>query len=209
MHPKATLPPQQSLALAIALEDEQVRSLRRWALRCRPFDSALARLFGHLVKETEAHKGDLLYHASRHLEWNQRLRSPVEVDETDEDDHFFIVRTESAQSILDAAVAMKAQANRFYRYCSILEPRGSVLGGLYKNLGSFQELHLQMLQDALERLDRQQRWRSSSPTGSPPANPGPQSLSSAPGQRPSSGGSGFIQTRKQGDRHEQFKPGIR
>ncbi|MFC6673078.1 hypothetical protein [Marinobacterium aestuariivivens] len=153
MHPNATLPPQQSLAFAIALEDEQICNLRRWGLRIRPFDSELARLFGHLLKETEAHKGELLYHASRYLEWNQRLRSPIEVEDADEGDHFFIVRAETAQSILDSALAMKEQALCFYRYCSILEPRGSLLGGLYKNLGSFQDVHTQLLQDARGRLE--------------------------------------------------------
>lgn len=158
MHRNATLPPHQSLALAIALEDEHIRSFRNWALRFRPFDSTLVRLFDRLLTDMEGHKGELLYHASRYLDWHTRLRSPVEAGDDDSGGRFFILSGERAKSVLESALRRKDEAKRFYRYVSILEPRGSLLGGLYNNLGSFQEAHIQLLQEALEHLERKQRW---------------------------------------------------
>lgn len=152
MQPYRPLPPDKSLALAIALEDQHIQHFHDWALRFRTFDPALARLFARLAKEMEGYRGELLYHASRYLDWGKCLRSPLQTGESNELQHYFILTKEGAVSVLHAALSLKQDAIRFYRHCSILETPGSLHGGLYKNLGSFQEVQLQRLQEALDHL---------------------------------------------------------
>lgn len=152
MHLNDPSSPYPTLAQAIRLEDNLIRRFGRWALRFRTFDQELSRLFDRLVQESVGHRGDLLYHASRHLEWKLRLKTPINDREPRDIEHFFILAEEQAIAVLGEALALMREAVRFYHLHAVLEPCGSLLGGTYQNLGAFKEPHIESLQGRLDRL---------------------------------------------------------
>jgi hypothetical protein len=125
-------------------------------LRFRPFDQSLALLFGELVKELDGHRSELLFHASRHLDWTVRLNKTASRCETENAGYFFIVAEEQAIAVLGEALALMREATRFYRFNAVLAPRGSMLGGIYQNFGALKEPHVEMLREQLEEFQLRQ-----------------------------------------------------
>jgi len=142
----------ESLTRAIELEDDHIYLLRRWSLRFRPFDPQVVYMLGQLVRESEGHRGHLLYHASRYLDWHHRPKSRADRVEATDSDHFFIVSGQAAEEALESICCQFDDAKRFYRSCGTLdEVKGTSLGSLFQNLSGFKEIQIQILKEVRER----------------------------------------------------------
>lgn len=159
MQPSSPMLPQQSLSQAIDLEDHHISRYRAWALRLRPFDPDLALILDMQAREMNDHKGALLRHAGNRPGHRASPRNADLNKDPAGSEHFFVLDAHVAAAILEKALALKEQARHCYQQCLLSEPQGSQLGGLYQNLCSFTETHIQILLDAQECFESKRRPR--------------------------------------------------
>jgi diguanylate cyclase (GGDEF)-like protein len=157
-HP-ANLTPEESLALAVSLEENGSRRFRLWALRFRPFDPGLGLILDMQAREMESHRAMMMSHISSCPDVHTADTFSACADDKDPagPEHFFIIDMHAAVAVLNSALQLKSETLRCYRACLMNEPRESALGALYRNLGTFTEAHTQILQEAMERLQWKRR----------------------------------------------------
>lgn len=160
MHHRLPALSKDALLQAINLEQVTGRRFRDWALRLRPFDIGIRQLFEQLAAEMDGYRRELLFQAERLTAHraSRSLRRAADGHREPAPEHFFVVDLGGAIAILDAALHLMVRARETYRHLCDAEPHGSLLGGLYKNLASFKELHVQMLQEAIERCALRLTW---------------------------------------------------
>ncbi len=152
MHQQRNLPPEKLLTLVIDMEEKNIQCWQLWALRFRPFNPGLALILDMQVREMQCHKSALLDHACRLFPDQEEIQNPTMPEGPVE--HFFILNVQSAITVLKQALKLNQDTRRLYGYCLMGAPRGSLLEGLYTNLGAFKDIHIQILQEALDSL----RW---------------------------------------------------
>lgn len=135
---------------ALAVERHRARCYRQWADRLRPYDLGASGLLDQLAEEKAAVGRDLEAVA-------QALFSPEAIklgvckraiwDPVP--GHFFIVASQDAATLLDAAAWLERRANRFYARCAARE-RHPRLRQCYERLRGLERVHLQVLRDVHE-----------------------------------------------------------
>lgn len=151
MH-KNTLSLQNSLAVAITVEERNIRRYREWALRFSPFDRSLRLLLERQASENESHKQELLCQADRLLDIHEKLKRPTLAEDPSKADHFFIIDQQAAIKVLREALELTEETWLLYRYFFISGCRGSILRQLFKNFASFKEVQIGVLQQAMEQF---------------------------------------------------------
>jgi hypothetical protein len=145
---------QMSLSVALAIEENQIRCHREWALRLRPFNLGLSRLLMTQAEEMEGCRKELMFFANRLLYGHDRLTRAYPRHERIEFDNFFILSWEQARLLLDKASRFKEEALNFYCGCLIGASDGplSQLSRLFQMMAVLKKAQDQSLQQALTRL---------------------------------------------------------
>lgn len=152
----AQLSPEGILSLAIAIEASNAERYQEWADRFEPFDAEVSHLLEELAKEEREHGKKLtdLYH--------NRFGKPVAEIQAEQlerqierpelpDDHFFVIDPDVARNILWAALRTELKAREFYERLTE-QTKDKPLLEVYKLLASFEEDHVQALQNRLTNL---------------------------------------------------------
>jgi rubrerythrin len=148
-----------ALLLAIAIERYNSRRFRDWAMRFRPYDPSVSTFFEELAQEELDHEQELrgIYFRC----FNER--APDDISPPDEliafvrgldalKDHFFVINSYVAQSLLEMAIKIERYTQRFYteQRTKTMDPE---LSGIYHILSEFEDEHEKIL---LERLEEEQ-----------------------------------------------------
>jgi hypothetical protein len=95
MHLNDPLPPCQPLAQAIRYPQPSPPGVAFSSLR-----SVTGAAVGQLVKQLDGYRSELLFQASRHLDWTERLNKTASRCEPEKAGHFFIMAEEQAIAVL-------------------------------------------------------------------------------------------------------------
>jgi len=149
----------EALLLAIAIERHNSRLFREWAMRFRPYDAAVSIFLEELALEELAHEQDLLDIYRKYFGNNV----PPAVPFPDEllyftkgldaiKDHFFVISSCVAQSLLEMAIKIERYTQQFYLNL-LAKTTDPELSAIYRTLGEFENGHENIL---LERLEAEQ-----------------------------------------------------
>lgn len=152
------LTPQEVISLAIAIERSNAEKYREWAMRIKSYSTAAARLFEEMATEERDHEQELLDRYAECFGGKPLPVTPETVDARLErpavpGDHFFVYDDQFAQLIYDAALQSERGARDFYRSAieTTTDPR---MLKVYTNLSSFEDEHVQILEETLVNLRR-------------------------------------------------------
>jgi hypothetical protein len=143
-----------ALSVALAIEENQIRCHREWALRLRPFNLELSQLLMSQAEEMESSRQELLFVASRLLNGHNRL-TPVHTPYVRIGfDHFFVLRWDQARLLLDKASRLKEEALNFYCACLVGASDGAVSlqTRFYQMMAGLKKTQGQRLQQSLAHL---------------------------------------------------------
>jgi hypothetical protein len=146
--------PQMSLSVALAIEENQIRCHREWALRLRPFNLGLSQLLMIQAEEMESCRKELLFVANRLLDGRDRL-PPVHTPYVRIGfDHFFVLRWDQARLLLDKASRFKEEALNFYcaRLVGASDGPLSQQARFYQMMAGLKKAQGQRLQQSLAQL---------------------------------------------------------
>jgi len=141
------LPCRPSVLRAIDLENHHIAHFRTWALRLRPFDTGLSRLFDLQVEEMDDHRRTLLDLSAAELPEKARYSAPAVHGHPAGTEHFFVLDTRGAATILDQAGSLKEKALNCYRHFALEVPEASALGSVFSALQRSKVAHLQILRE--------------------------------------------------------------
>jgi rubrerythrin len=127
--------------------------------RFRPFDPATSRLFEALEAEEEEQKQEIMHLIyavleNETLEISQSYR-PNYIQQVDIDTnqhYFFVIDSNMAKTILQAALQMECETYGFYEGLCTKTKHDLYLKVLFKRLSSFVENHRQILEEAVHRF---------------------------------------------------------
>jgi len=149
----------KALLLAISIERHNSKRYREWAMRFLPYDSSVSLFLEELALEELEHEQELLqaYQKHFHEAAPDNIPLPKELTQFAKGletikDHFFVINSFVAQSLLEMAIKFERYTQQFYSELlnTTINPE---LSKIYRMLGEFEIKHKNIL---LERLGEEQ-----------------------------------------------------
>lgn len=147
------LSPREVLSLAIAIEERNRDRYSAWSKRFSTYDTEAVSLLEELAKEEEEHRRYLIRRYFEAFGESVLRMDPADFNTGLElgelpDEHFFVVNSAMARSILEMALRHEEAAARFYADALAAEtdPR---LRAVYEPLVHFEDDHARLLADRL------------------------------------------------------------
>jgi hypothetical protein len=146
--------------MAILMIDEHAhrrRFYKQYASRFRPFDAITSRLFATLEAEEEEQKKELmpliheaLGNDTLSLKSACGARHTGKTDADADQQNFFVITTDMAKALLQAALQMEDETYDFYEGLCAKAKYHPLLKRFFKHLNLFVENHKQTLEEALD-----------------------------------------------------------
>ncbi len=151
----------QALMLAIALEQHNAKWFRQWSHRFRGYDADTYKFFQDLEQEELQHEQELKLEYIKYFgeevpkdivppnELKQYITVLESIDVNKRMEHFFVVNSNMAQTLLQMALLIEQYTRQFYLDLQA-ETKDDTLSNVYKKLGEYEAEHEQLFYKRIE-----------------------------------------------------------